>query len=268
KWNVTLLTAAPTFLKGIFKAGTRETLHSLRLCILGAEAIPEHLMHLARELGIEKTLLEGYGITECSPVLTLNEPGTELVGVGRPINCVELMIVSAETHEPMPQGERGVVLARGPNIFSGYLNRDIDSPFVTVNGESWYWTGDMGYLDADGHLSLAGRLKRFVKIGGEMVSLGAIESAFYDHALETGAKMDAEVPNIAALGFEGDGKARLVLVTTFGIDANEANRVLRDRGFSNLVKISHAFKLPEIPVMGSGKIAYRQLESQFQTQGV
>ena len=77
----------------------------------------------------------------------------------------------------LKQGEQGLILARGPNVFKGYLNKGIASPFLQVEGKEWYSTGDLGYLDPGGSLIISGRLKRFIKIGGEMISLASMEDA-------------------------------------------------------------------------------------------
>lgn len=261
KWKATLICGAPSFLKGIFKNAIPEQLKTLRLTITGAEKAPQELFDMVNALG-HCRLLEGYGITECSPILTANLSGDPAKGVGQPLPGVELCIVNLESHQPVAQGERGLILARGPNIFSGYLNKGISSPFISVNGKEWYSTGDLGYLDSSGSLIISGRLKRFIKIGGEMISLAALEDA-----LQKGLGQKAvqeEGPALAVCAKEEAGeKTKIIVFTLFATTIEELNRVLKDAGFSNLVKIYKVQQMKEIPLMGTGKINYRLLEAQI-----
>ena len=196
-------------------------------------------------------------------VLTFNKEGNQSKGVGQPLPGVQLLIVHPETYEPLKQGERGLILARGNNIFSGYLNPGL-SPFVEVDGKQWYKTGDLGYLDKDNNLILAGRLKRFIKIGGEMVSLAAIEDALIQAALKKGWPLCEEGPSIAVCAKEIEGeKPKIYVFTKFPVLLEDLNQVLREGGFSNLVRISSVTHLAEIPLMGTGKINYRSLENEF-----
>lgn len=261
KWRTTIVCGPPSFLKGIFKNSTHNQLDSIRISFTGAEKAPEDLFKLAAQVS-RCSLMEGYGITECSPILTANLSGDSSQGVGKPFPGTELCIVSLETNEPLPQGERGLVLARGPNIFKGYLNVGTTSPFVTINGKQWYSTGDLGYLTPEGSLILAGRLKRFIKIGGEMVSLAAIEDAL--QPIITQSKSDEEGPRLAVCAKEEAGeKTKIFVFTLFPVCLDNVNRTLREAGFSNLVKVNKVQQLSEIPLMGSGKINYRALESQL-----
>ena len=115
-------------------------------------------------------VLEGYGITECSPVVAANLPGRIKQGsVGPLVENVEAIIVDPDSHKPLPHGATGMILFRGPSIFSGYLNYSGPDPFTEVNGKRWYVTGDLVRFDDDGYIHFCGRLKRFLKIGGEMV---------------------------------------------------------------------------------------------------
>ena len=176
RWKATLTCGTPAFLKNILKSADPKQLSTLRICFTGAEKAPEDLFQIVNRLE-HCRLIEGYGITECSPILTVNLTGDQAKGVGKPLPKTDLCVVKIETHELLPQGEQGLILARGPNIFNGYLNKGLSSPFILVNGQPWYSTGDLGFLDAEGSLILSGRLKRFIKIGGEMISLAAIEDA-------------------------------------------------------------------------------------------
>ena len=185
-WGATILCGPPTFLKAIMKAATPEQLRSVRLCFSGAEKVPPDLLALMAPFGGEEFFIEGYGITECSPVLTFNRQGKPHRGVGLPAQGVELLIVHPETYEILPVGTQGLILARGPNVFAGYLNPSVSSPFIEVKGLSWYKTGDLGFLDEEGALTISGRLKRFVKVGAEMISLAAVEDGLLKIGQEKG----------------------------------------------------------------------------------
>lgn len=263
RWGATILCGPPTFLKAIMKAASPEQLRTVRLCFSGAEKVPPDLLALMAPFGGEEFFIEGYGITECSPVLTFNRQGKPHRGVGLPAQGVELLIVHPETFEPLPVGTQGLILARGPNVFSGYLNPSVSSPFIEVKGLPWYKTGDLGFLDEEGALTISGRLKRFVKIGAEMISLAAVEDGLLQVGLEKGWPVGHEGPALAVSAKEVVGeKPRFYLFTKLELDLEEVNKALKDAGFSNLVKFSEIFRLPDIPVMGTGKINYRLLESE------
>ncbi len=264
KWKITILPGAPTFLKSILKAAKPGQLQSVRLFATGAEKAPPELFKLVDDIGKHNTLVEGYGITECSPVLTFNRPGTPNVGVGQAASGVELLIVHPDTFEVLPTGARGLILAHGDNVFKGYLNPGLSSPFITIQGKEWYKTGDLGYLDELGHLIISGRQKRFIKVGPEMISLAAIEDALLHDALKRGKIASQEGPSVAICAKEVHGeKPKIYLFSIMTTSTEEVNRTLREAGFTNLVKVSSVYFLPELPVMGTGKINYRQLESQF-----
>lgn len=263
KWGVTLICGAPTFLKGIIRGAQRGQLATLRLCVTGAEKAPPELFDLFDQHNKRDILIEGYGITECAPVLTLNPPRGTHAGVGKPLPNVDLCIVHPETYELVGKGDQGLILARGPNIFKGYLNPGISSPFVSVAGKEWYKTGDLGYLDENNFLIIAGRQKRFIKVGGEMVSLSAIEDAILHMILEKEAHTGEEGPLAAICAKEISGeKPRIYLFTRANLTLDDVNQYLRKAGFSNLVRISQVITMEEIPIMGTGKINYRLLESE------
>lgn len=264
RWRATLICGAPTFIKGMFKAAKPEQLSRLRICVTGAEKAPPDLFSNINKLGKGHYLIEGYGITECSPVITFNRPGQPHKGVGQPLSGVEVIIVHPETMELLPSNTQGLILARGPNIFSGYINPGLSSPFVTVQGKEWYKTGDLGSLDETNSLTITGRMKRFVKIGGEMISLESIESALMHISPQKGWLASEDGPALAVCAKESEGeKTKLFLFVRFDATPDEINKALKESGFSNLVKVSSVQKLPEIPLMGTGKVNYRQLENQY-----
>lgn len=267
RWNVTITCGAPTFLKSMLRFSTPQSIRSLRLCVTGAEKAPPELFQMMRNLG-KDCLYEGYGITECSPILTLNVPGEEPLGVGKALPGIDLLIVNPETYEPLSIGKQGLLLAKGPNIFHGYLNPGISSPFVTVNQEQWYKTGDLGFLDEQGRLTLSGRMKRFVKIGGEMVSLSAVEEGILHNTDQLGWPETPEEGALLAVCAEeiDSERPKLHLFTKYPASLDQVNRVLKEAGFSNLVKIASVIHLDPIPLMGSGKVHYRALDDILSTR--
>lgn len=260
KWGITLFCIAPTFLKNLLRVAKDEQLKSLRLVVTGAEKTPQEVFEKVSELNARASVKEGYGITECAPILTLNPPAKHSMGVGLPIPGVELLIVHPETHLPLPIGEKGLILARGPNVFKGYLDPNITPPFLEVNGKKWYQTGDLGYLNEEGYLTLSGRLKRFIKIGGEMVSLAAVEEALTQSAKQKGWKVDPERPYLAVCAREDEGKkSEMHLFITVPLTVEEANQILKESGMSNLIRLRSVKQIPFIPLLGTGKIDYRSL---------
>jgi long-chain-fatty-acid--[acyl-carrier-protein] ligase len=263
RWEATIACGAPSFIKALLTTATPEQLKTMRVCVTGAEKAPPELFQMMARMGKERCVVEGYGITECSPVIAANKYGQPRKGVGEPLHNVELLIVNLETMEPVPSDVQGLILVRGPSVFAGYLNPGIASPFVTVIGKEWYNTGDLGFLDASNRLTISGRKKRFIKIGGEMVSLPAVEESLLHAASLRGWAKGQEGQPLAVLGKEDEGtKSKLTLITTFKVGVDDINQTLRDSGFSNLVRISEVIQVPEIPLMGTGKINYRILEQE------
>jgi acyl-CoA synthetase (AMP-forming)/AMP-acid ligase II len=263
-WSITLLCLAPTFLKNVLRVSTEKQLRTLRLVVAGAEKTPAELYDRLGALNPKALLIEGYGITECAPILTLNRPDKPRRGVGAPLEDVEIKVVHPETLTPLTMGEQGLVLARGPNIFHGYLDQTLSNPFVEVEGKKWYQTGDLGSVDKEDYLTLSGRLKRFVKIGGEMVSLTAIEETLQQAGAKKGWILNPDLPSLAVCAQELEGKkSEIYLFTTFTTTADEVNQLLRSSGMSNIIKIRAVKKLPYIPLLGTGKIDYRSLSGKL-----
>ncbi|MEZ5315551.1 MAG: AMP-binding protein [Chlamydiales bacterium] len=263
-WSITIFCIAPTFLKNLLRVGTRHHFHSLRLVVTGAEKTSKEMYEELKNLNPNTMLIEGYGITECSPILTLNPPNAPIRGVGVPLPGVELLIVDPETFSLMDTGQQGLILARGANIFRGYLNPYLSSPFIKIRNKLWYQTGDLGAMDKQGYLTLSGRLKRFIKIAGEMVSLGAIEEVLIGAAKQRGWR--AHSGHLFALCpvEEVGKKSEIHLFTIFDLSVDQVNHILREQGMSNLIKISSTIKVTTIPILGTGKIDYKSLRNQLE----
>jgi long-chain-fatty-acid--[acyl-carrier-protein] ligase len=259
EWSVTLLCSAPTFMKGLFQAARPSQLRSLRLAVAGAEKVPEALFEYMEKKGSH--LLEGYGITECSPIVTLTMPGKPREGVGQPVPGVELCIIHPETGKELPPGFDGEVCIHGPNVFKGYLG-SASSPFIELQGKKWYRSGDRGRLSPNGSLILSGRLKRFIKIGGEMVSLAGVEEELIRITRQKGWTVSTkEGPPLAVVVAEThNDKPLIVVFSTFEVSKDSLNDALRESGFGRIVKIAAVKKIDQIPINGAGKVRYRALE--------
>ena len=126
-------------------------------CGTCAEKCPKTLFDRACVLAPKSKLIEGYGITECSPIVSATREESNRFGsVGLPIPGVVVRVVDIETHQPLPQGEVGMLLVHGPNVFPGYIGEAAD-PFTQLEGKRWYVTGDLARIDDDGFIWLAGR---------------------------------------------------------------------------------------------------------------
>jgi long-chain-fatty-acid--[acyl-carrier-protein] ligase len=171
---------------------------------------------------------------------------------------VEAVIVDPERLEPVAAGERGLLLVRGKSVFDGYLRFDGELPFLQYAGKQWYRTGDLVRENEQGNLVFCGRMKRFIKLGGEMISLPAIESVL-TRAFGTSGD---EGPALAVEATAGE-HPELVLFTTIALEREAVNRCLRDAGLSPLHNIREVRKLDEIPLLGTGKTDYRSLKAQL-----
>ena len=261
EWKPTLFCCAPSFIKALFRVAHPEQLQSFRLVVAGAEKTPQELFDFAKQHLPHSQLLEGYGITECSPVVTIDRVGEPHVGVGRALPGIELAVFDNVSRAILPAGQEGEVLIAGPNVFEGYLGHPRD-PFVDIDGKRWYVSGDRGSIDNEGHLILAGRLKRFVKIGGEMVSLGGLEDELLRLAKEKRWVSGQEEGPPLAVGVRDKevDKPMIVLFTTFAISKEDVNSALKDCGYGRIVKIAEVRKLDKIPLTGTGKTHYRLLD--------
>jgi len=277
-YRVTFLIGTPTLLNGIVRASAREQVSSLRLAVTGAEKCPEKLYAALKEHCSNAIILEGYGVTECSPIISLNdENNPRPLTIGKVLPSLEYLLIEPETSKPLtgpgtgpasPRGGAGILLVRGPSVFSGYLGPPAPRrgwgptsavPFVEVQGKQWYNTGDLVSVDKDGVLTFCGRLKRFVKLGGEMISIPAIEAVLEDYYVRDTDKG----PVLAVEATTDEDHPELILFTTREIDRESANRQIRQAGLSGLHNIRRVVKLEEIPTLGTGKTDYRALKARL-----
>jgi acyl carrier protein len=254
-----LLVGTPGFLKILMAAGSAYYFKSIRYVISGAEAMPLVLKELFDSLTSGAKLLEGYGITECAPILSANPVDRQKMNsVGKFIPGVEHLVIGLGTGKPAEPGQPGMIYVRGKNVFHGYLGGGTMNPFEEINGKTWYKTGDLGYLDEDGFLFITGRLKRFIKIAGEMISLPFIEKIL----LEKYGGQEKQV--LAVEGSDKTTPAQIVLFTTLSISPEEVNNHLSQNGVAPVARIRRIIEMDEIPVLGTGKTDYKVLKKMLE----
>jgi len=254
--NITVLLSTNTFLNLYARRAHAYDFRSLRYLFAAAEKIQEATATAwMRRFGVR--ILEGYGATECSPVLSVNTPLQPRHGTtGRLLPGVEAKLVPVEG---VPEGGR--LLVRGPNIMKGYLNPDANAAFQALDG--WYDTGDIVSFDAEGFMRIQGRLKRFAKISGEMVSLTAVEDAFAGAFVHHGLRCQVAV--IAQP--DPDKGERLIAVTNEPrLTLAELRGAITSRGLPNLWAPRELRTVREIPKLGTGKINHRELQRLLQEQ--
>jgi acyl-[acyl-carrier-protein]-phospholipid O-acyltransferase/long-chain-fatty-acid--[acyl-carrier-protein] ligase len=237
--QATLMLATDTFLAGYIRAAEPGQLQSLKHVIAGAERVKAQTRELWEKNGTE--VLEGYGATECAPVLAVNQPGANVPGtVGRLLPGIEYRL------EDVPGLNEGARLfVRGPNVMAGYLLPERPGE-LTPPADGWHDTGDIVTV-ADGYVTIRGRAKRFAKLGGEMVSLAAVES------LASGLWPDGQ--HVALSLPDARKGEQLVLVT----DKPEASKEAllahaRSEGVPELWVPKAVLVVATIPVLASGKI--------------
>ncbi len=248
-----LLFGTDTFIAGYARAAAAEDLASVKMIVAGAERVRDETRNLWARHGTE--IVEGYGATECAPVLALNTPETNRHGsVGQLLPCIEYRL------EPVKGiNEGGRLVVRGPNVMAGYLLPG-DGGKLTPPDGGWHDTGDIVQMDDDGFITIKGRAKRFAKLGGEMVSLGAIE------ALASGVWPDHS--HIAVVINDGRKGEAIVLLT----DQDNAGRTdmlayAKKEGVPELWVPKAFLVVDHIPVLGSGKADYAGAQRLVEERG-
>ena len=195
-------------------------------------------------------------------MVSVNRPGDMVGGtIGHAMPSVTLALVREEEGKICGRaeaGQTGMLLVRGPSIFSGYLS-DAPSPFVEFECHTWYRTGDLVSMDEGGRLSFQGRLKRFVKVGGEMISLPQIENVLLE-AFGNRADAPQEGPALAVEAMPEESGSAVVLFTPLPLTLAEVNAALRGAGLSSLYAVKRIVPVEAIPLLGSGKTDYRALK--------
>ncbi len=262
KYNGSVMVATPTFLQGFVRRVEPEYLRSLNCVMVGAEKLPERIRDSFKErFAIEP--MEGYGATECAPVISACLPDEESPGfyvqhnkqgtVGHPFPYQMVRVVHPETYEELPENVPGLLLVRGPNVMSGYLNDEKRTREVLKDG--WYVSGDIAAVDEDGFITITDRLARFSKIGGEMVPHTLVEEVL--HRL-----LGLTDQSMIVLGIPDDLRGeRLVLLHTLEDNqVRELNERISGSELPNLWRPrQNAFhRIESIPFLGTGKLDIRK----------
>lgn len=247
--KITLVLATPIFFMGYLRKSEPGELSSIRIAVAGADKCPDWL----RKAYFEKhnvVLLEGYGATETSPVVSVNTPDFNKPGsIGKPLPSVKVKILDINSGDELPPGKEGKIVVKGDLIMKGYFD-DLEETSLRIK-DGWYDTGDMGMLDEDGYLWHRGRLKRFVKIGGEMVSLVKVESVISNYIPDSVDCCVVEVPDY----IKG---ARIVVVLSEPVNEKEVMSKAREKLAS--IELPKEFIVyGELPKMGSGKVDFRKV---------
>ena len=271
-FKATILCATPTFLQKYMMKAQPEDFASLRLCITGAEKLRTELAERYRAL-TGKDIIEGYGCTELSPIVTVNlnnsiytlgtrsdHPGS----IGCPLPGIHARIVDLNSGVELPPGIDGRLQVRAGSVMKGYLNApDLTDQVIQNN---YYDTGDIGHMDEDGYIYITGRANRFSKIGGEMVPHEGVEDAITK-------LLHSENREIAVAG-RGDkmkGERLVIFHILENIDTAAIINGLREAGLPNIwiPKAEDFVKVDHLPLLGSGKldlVALREMAKQTELQ--
>jgi len=254
--GVTLFQGVPTMYNAMLHSQSCDSADcsSLRICISGGAAMPAELMR-AFEEKFGCIILEGYGLSETSPVASFNHPDKERKpgSIGTPIEGVEMQVWDDDGNE-LPQGEVGEIVIRGHNIMKGYWNRD-DANKEAITDDGWFRTGDMAKVDEDGYFFIVDRKKDLIIRGGYNVYPREIEEVLYEHP---------QIQEAAVVGVPHDelGEevgAAVVLKQGESLEADELKSYVKEQvaAYKYPRKVWFVDELPKGP---TGKILKREIE--------
>jgi acyl-[acyl-carrier-protein]-phospholipid O-acyltransferase/long-chain-fatty-acid--[acyl-carrier-protein] ligase len=251
--DCTVFLSTNTFLNGYARKAHPYDFRSLRYLFAAAEKLQEATAQTwAQKFGVR--ILEGYGATECAPCLSVNTPLEPRYGsVGRLLPGMEYKL---EPVEGVEDGRR--LFVRGPNVMKGYLNAEANAKFQALDG--WYDTGDIVSVDAEGYLHILGRMKRFAKVSGEMVSLSAVEDALAGAFPHYGLRCQIAV---ITRPDEDKGEALIAVTNEPRLTLDEIRDAIKAKGLTNLSTPREIKAVKEIPKLGTGKVNYRELQAQI-----
>ena len=249
--DCTVFLSTNTFLNGYAREAHPYDFRSLRYLFAAAEKLQETTaLAWSRKYGVR--ILEGYGATECAPCVSVNTPLEPRYGsVGRLLPGMEYKL---EPVEGVADGQR--LFVRGPNVMKGYLNAEANEKFQALSG--WYDTGDIVSLDAEGYLHILGRMKRFAKVSGEMVSLAAVEDALAGAFPHYGLRCQVA---ILTRPDENKGEALVAVTNEPKLTLDEIREAIQAKGLTNLNVPREIKVVPEIPKLGTGKVNHRELQA-------
>jgi acyl-[acyl-carrier-protein]-phospholipid O-acyltransferase/long-chain-fatty-acid--[acyl-carrier-protein] ligase len=249
--DCTVFLSTNTFLNGYARKAHPYDFRTLRYLFAAAEKLQEATaLTWSQKYGVR--ILEGYGATECAPCLSVNTPLEPRYGsVGRLLPGMEHKL---EPVEGVAEGGR--LFVRGPNVMKGYLNTEANGKFQALGG--WYDTGDIVSVDAEGYLHILGRMKRFAKVSGEMVSLAAVEDALAGAFPQYGLRCQVAV---VTRPDEGKGEALIAATNEPKLTLDEIRDAIKAKGLTNLSTPREIKVVPEIPKLGTGKVDHRGLQA-------
>lgn len=253
----TIFLATNTFLNGYARKAHQYDFRSMRYLFAAAEKVQEATRKTwSDKFGVR--LLEGYGATECAPCVSVNVPMANRIGTtGKIAPGMEWRL------EPVPGVETGGRLhVRGPNVMKGYLNPEANAKFKELGG--WYDTGDIVSVSDDGYVSIQGRLKRFAKVSGEMVSLTAVEDALAGAFPQYGLRCQVAV---IAEPDEHKGEKLIAISNEPKLTLDEIRGAIKAKGLTNLCVPRDIKVVREIPKLGTGKVNHRELEKRLKEEG-
>lgn len=260
RFKATTLVCTPTMLSSYIRRNSIEKFSTLRNCIVGGEKLLSHQrQEIETALGLPP--LEGYGLAETAPVVACNvfnevrlADGTQISGrkdgsVGMPLPGTKIRILDVTTGAELAPNTEGMIMVKGPQVMLGYLGKPEATSQVLKDG--WFQTGDIGYLDEQGFLTITGRLTQFSKIGGEMVSHLAVEEEI---VRITGAPQNA----ICVTGIEDLKRGERLVVVYSDLNAMPPHMVVSQMRASVMPRIwipleQDFVRVEELPILGNGK---------------
>jgi acyl-[acyl-carrier-protein]-phospholipid O-acyltransferase/long-chain-fatty-acid--[acyl-carrier-protein] ligase len=248
--DCTIFFGTNTFLNGYARKAHPYDFRTLRYLFAAAEKVQDATTALwMQKFGVR--ILEGYGATECSPCLSVNLPMRPRHGsAGRFLPGIESKL---EPVEGVTEGGR--LFVRGPNIMRGYLNEEANAKFQALGG--WYDTGDIVNIDSDGFVFILGRLKRFAKVSGEMVSLTAVEDALAGAFPQYGLRFAVA---LVARPDAAKGEKLIAVTNEPKLTLEQVRAAIHDRGLSNLAVPREIKAIRDLPRLSTGKVNHRELE--------
>ena len=254
--DCTVFVSTNTFLNGYARKAHPYNFRSLRYLFAAAEKLQEATaLAWSQKYGVR--ILEGYGATECGPCVSVNTPLEPRYGsVGRLLPGMDYKL---EPVEGVADGGR--LFVHGPNVMKGYLNAEANSKFLALDG--WYDTGDIVNVDAEGYLQIRGRMKRFAKVSGEMVSLTAVEDALAGAFPQYGLRCQVAV---VTRPDEGKGEALIAVTNESKLTLDEIRDAIKTKGLTNLSTPREIKTVKEIPKLGTGKVDHRGLQAQMEAE--
>lgn len=263
KYRPTILVATPTFLRMYLRRMEPDDLKSFTIVMSGAEKCPVSLMdEYEKQLGVRP--VQGYGITETSPVLAANFPKARRISesdpvltkdesLGLPIPGVGVKVLNLETGAPCKPGETGMLYVHGIFVMKGYYGEPEKTAEV-IDADGWYRTGDLVYQDEDGFIFIAGRLSRFAKIGGEMVPHEGIEDVL-NQVLGNNPEEPAKLC-VTSVPDPKKGEKIIVLFTEMTLTPQEIRAKLLELKYPALwiPDLDAYYQIEAIPLLGTGKL--------------